>query len=154
MHHTRLSTILFGGLTFLLMLSQVQAETRVETNITGSQTWGLTGSPYILPNHIMVSNGTEPITLIIKSGVEIILSSYLDIPNNEALVVQGTEEKPAIFTSSETDKTQTGVWGGVRLRSDSSASDGRLSVSQNWLPNSCWASDSTWMVTVCSFEKY
>jgi len=80
-----------------------------------------------------ISNDTQDITLTIEAGVEIgliNLSSFwaqnFTIANNAALVVQGTEANPVLFTTRNLDVPQAGQWGEVILRWDCRATASRI----------------------------
>ncbi|RMH72763.1 MAG: right-handed parallel beta-helix repeat-containing protein, partial [Gemmatimonadetes bacterium] len=83
--------ILLGG------TSGTFAQTQINSHITESTTWTLSGSPYILMTNIQVQSGA---TLTVDPGVEILFNGnyYLDIRG--VLDVNGTEDQPVLFSGN------------------------------------------------------
>jgi uncharacterized repeat protein (TIGR01451 family) len=106
--------------------------TEITADITESTTWTLAGSPYCLPDYwtIHVQNPSHAIDLTIEPGVVIKGSqrrmwnmcgaSVLEIGQNAALRVLGTEEQPVVFTRKDADGW---YWGKVVIGSASRPSD-------------------------------
>ncbi len=131
----------------------------LEWDVTKSGTLGIPGTldngtviPYIFGNDdgsgaekVTVQNDTEPITLTIEAGVEVIFADVyrghyhsLEIGKNAALVVKGTQENPVIFTTSSQNKTRTGLWNSVHFQSESRTSESSI----DWTIFECGGSRS------------
>jgi len=125
-------------LSFLLLLlfvhTNVSAQTAVTSPITTNTTWTAAGSPYILgTQYVEVYNNSGEVTLTIEAGVEIQGEYYytgvwpnydhsrLVIRENAALVVNGTNTNPVIFTKSPTSLEDKN-WGGIIFTQNSRAS--------------------------------
>ena len=125
-------------LSFLLLLlfvhTNVSAQTAVTSPITTNTTWTAAGSPYILgTQYVEVYNNSGEVTLTIEAGVEIQGEYYytgvwpnydysrLVIGENAALVVNGTNTNPVIFTKSPTSLEDKN-WGGIIFTQNSRAS--------------------------------
>jgi uncharacterized repeat protein (TIGR01451 family) len=106
--------------------------TEITGDITESTTWTLAGSPYCLPDYwtIHVQNPSHAIDLTIEPGVVIKGSqrrmwnmcgaSVLEIGQNAALRVLGTEEQPVVFTRKDPEGW---YWGKVVIGSAARPSD-------------------------------
>jgi flagellar hook assembly protein FlgD len=84
--------------------------------ISQNTTWSLAGSPYIVQGNVTVAGtSTTPAVLTIEPGVEVQVdySFFINIggsTNLGALVAQGTQQQPILFTSP------SGQWAGIRFR--------------------------------------
>ncbi|NWH05413.1 right-handed parallel beta-helix repeat-containing protein [Desulfobacter latus] len=115
-------------LFFFLGIPLVNAATDVTDNITENATWTLSGSPYHIKNSISVGNDTQDVTLTIEAGVQVIFRDLRGVADNRidfidgaSLVVQGAADQKVLFTSEVTDKTQIGIYGGLRFHEDADA---------------------------------
>jgi hypothetical protein len=112
----------------------------VLSNFDRSAAWEIPGYldngdvfPYFVKGTFNFRNSRLPITLTIPAGVTVIFNDLrgvshnrIDFSENAAIVVQGTETQPVLFTSLEPDKTQQGVWNGIRLLESSRASESSI----------------------------
>jgi len=100
----------------------ISAETYITENISTSQTWTQTGSPYVINGDITVYG--EPIpTLTIQAGVVVKFTSgsSLIIGSNSssyggAIVASGTQVNPVLFTA-DTGTPVEGFWDCLRTNS-------------------------------------
>ncbi len=105
------------ALAFLLLLAAAPSllATNVSANITTNTTWTAAGNPYVLTTDISVGSPTGA-TLTIQAGVVVMspANKLLRInagSNKGALVVNGTQAAPVLFTS--TDTATPAYWGGL-----------------------------------------
>ncbi|MBN2428958.1 MAG: hypothetical protein JXK94_11535, partial [Deltaproteobacteria bacterium] len=113
---------------FLLMLllcfaSGGWADTEVSGVISTDTVWTLAGSPYLVNDDISVhgTDGDDGVTtLTIEPGVEVRVNRahYIGIGASSgdpgALVAQGTEAAPILFTSNDSSPAR-GDWYGIRF---------------------------------------
>jgi len=118
------------SLLFFGFIPPLGAETLINDDINENTTWTTRGNPYRINQSISVTNEDQPVTLTIEAGVEVIFKDLrgvadnrIDFRNNSALVIQGTESAPVLFTSEEGDKTITDVYGGLRFHESAKASE-------------------------------
>jgi RHS repeat-associated protein len=77
----------------------------------------------------LVQNDSQEITLTVEAGVEFRFwhpEQWMQIGQNAALRVEGTQANPVIFTTSDLDAPQPGQWGEVALRWDCRSSASRI----------------------------
>lgn len=97
---------IFLIILFLLCISfanSAYAETEVSGNITSDTTWVSVNSPYNILDTLQVFNGA---TLTIQEGVEVKTGKSKIIKIAGALIVNGTNINPVIFSSLGIDKWQ------------------------------------------------
>jgi flagellar hook assembly protein FlgD len=111
-------TLRIVSLLALLAAFPLRADTNVSGNIATNTTWTVAGSPYILSGDVTVGASSGP-TLTIEAGVVVkgngssqLLVNYY---NKGALVVNGTDTAPVVFTSN--GSTTAGAWYGLRFGS-------------------------------------
>ncbi|MCC7389308.1 MAG: right-handed parallel beta-helix repeat-containing protein [Phycisphaerales bacterium] len=96
--------IVVGTVSSLLLSCSALGQTNVGGPILSDTTWGPSGSPYIVQNSIIVGAGA---TLTVEPGTEVRVNNGLSIAVGSqafgpgALVVNGTEAAPALFTSNQ-----------------------------------------------------
>jgi len=82
--------------------------TGVSGTLSGNITWP-DGSRIALTNHVVLASGA---TLTIGAGTIVRLSPGVDITNNAAVIINGTWERPVVFTPM----TPGQPWGGFVMR--------------------------------------
>jgi parallel beta-helix repeat protein len=92
-----------------LPISTVHSETYKSNDISGSETWTLGGSPYIITDDITIMTGAM---LTIEPGVEVRFEEGLGLTIRGTLLALGTTSQPIIFTSNSTSPEQ-GNWQGL-----------------------------------------
>lgn len=114
---------------FMSAASLSYAQTLVKGEINTDTVWTLSGSPYLLDGTVTIINDDQPVTLTVEAGVTVmfkdlrgIARTNLDFKKNAAFVVQGSQDKNVLFTSELADKSETGVYSGLRFLEDSRAS--------------------------------
>lgn len=85
------------------LTNQAHAETEISGNITSDTTWTSVNSPYNILDTLQVFNGA---TLTIQEGVEVKTAKSKIIKIAGALIVNGTNINPVIFSSFGIDKWQ------------------------------------------------
>ncbi len=105
--------------TFLIAIAgSGRAETSVGGYITADTTWDLSGSPYIVTSDVTLRPSGTTATLTIEAGVTITFEQgtglYISGSSGRvpALVAQGTESEPIVFTSNA-DSPAPGDWKGI-----------------------------------------
>jgi hypothetical protein len=109
--------IQFISLPLLLCLG-LCAQTTLSGNI-GALTLDSAGSPYTVTDNIIINQGK---TLTIGPGCVLLFKPYCGIDVSGELIVQGTAEKPVVFTSINDDKWNRSEkipeafdWNGIRI---------------------------------------
>ncbi len=105
--------------TFLIAIAgSGRAETSVGGYITADTTWDLSGSPYIVTSDVTLRPSGTTATLTIEAGVTITFEQgtglYISGSSGRvpALVAQGTESEPIVFTSNA-GSPAPGDWKGI-----------------------------------------
>ncbi|MEW6096023.1 MAG: T9SS type A sorting domain-containing protein [bacterium] len=105
--------ILCSSIFIAVFISPFAQATTITTGIsaTSSVTWGTQGSPYIIPNPIIVEG-----TLTIEPGVEVRFgqNSGMTIQGNGILIAEGTPNSTITFTSHQDIHTK-GYWKGIQF---------------------------------------
>jgi hypothetical protein len=129
----------FLFLVFILASSHSNAQTYISENVNVNTTWSSNGSPYVIENDVIISEG---VTLEIDAGVIIKFhtrgasqSNFIErkIKVEGSIEANGTPEAPITFTSLRDDavggdtnndgsSTVPGIgdWGGIELTASSS----------------------------------
>ena len=111
-----MKALLFLVFCCLLCAGTLFADTNISGTISSSQTWTLSGSPYIITGNVIVSgNPTSIIT--IEAGVQVRFNSATSIrlgdPNYSnypgGIIANGTEASPVLFTAN-LDSPSPGFW--------------------------------------------
>ncbi|MBF0227163.1 MAG: right-handed parallel beta-helix repeat-containing protein, partial [Desulfobacterales bacterium] len=115
----------------LLFFANCFGETQLTGIISQNTTWTLSGSPYIVSGSVTIQHNEigQIATLTIEPGVEVRFNQVarLNIGGNSggsgALIAQGTQENPIIFTSNKPTPSK-GDWEGITFynTSDDSSS--------------------------------
>ncbi|MFQ5790425.1 MAG: hypothetical protein ACE5JI_08125, partial [Acidobacteriota bacterium] len=93
---------------------------------TSDTTWRNLGIPYVLTNNVSVyKDTTTPATLTIEPGVEVRFAQWKRLSvgtsaSKGALIAQGTQAAPIVFTSNQTTKTP-GYWYELRFEGGAQA---------------------------------
>lgn len=102
----------FLMITATFMVGEVlvsHAETVICGSITANSVWSAGASPFIVTCPIVVPKG---VMLTIQPGVQVRFKRRLSLKVDGALVAQGTEPDPVLFTSNA-ETPYPGDWGGV-----------------------------------------
>lgn len=123
-------------LALALLFPTVAGATDVYGNLTGSNTWTLANSPYVMTGDVTVKAGAS---LTIEAGVTInvtttdMMAAGADTTRSELIVdgtltAQGTSVAPITFTSQGSGK---GVWRGIRVETGGTATLQYLVVNES-----------------------
>jgi hypothetical protein len=107
--------------SILFVVAVAAAQTTLSGSI-GTLTLDSAGSPYTVTDNIIINQGK---TLIIGPGCVLLFKPYCGIDVAGELLVQGTPEKPVVFTSINDDKWNRSEktpeafdWNGIRILAD------------------------------------